>query len=290
MRLCEHLWSVWGSVFRDGKCRVAVASRGRGQGWGGRATGPRAGGPLGACRNPLGQHGALSANCPEALGAWGPGFGQEAEQRRPWGTRSGGQSGSSWSGKDSGAECPVAGPPPWCCSRGPGATPSHMTPRGCAHRFIANRDTSWETVYPAAGLSRKLIPTSIIFLIYEETKPELFLLYCKQIQVSCLDILQKSPIIINIMKVYFSEIKGKNSSIQNKFYRNLRFGLIHRLIFQSRLINYQLNITVQRLIILNTPIIFNNLKINSSIYDDNTHRYHVLNIFLKILFITLHNE
>ena len=37
-----------------------------------------------------------------------------------------------------------------------------------------------------------------------------------------------------------TEIKVKNSSIQNKFYTNLRFGLIHHLIFQSRLINYQL--------------------------------------------------
>ena len=42
------------------------------------------------------------------------------------------------------------------------------------------------------------MPTSVIFLIYEETKPELFLLYCKQIQISRLDVLQKSPIIMNI--------------------------------------------------------------------------------------------
>ena len=90
------------------------------------------------------------------------------------------------------------GPPPWWCSCGPGATPSHTILRGCSHGFIPNRNTCWETVCPAAGLGRNLMPTSVIFLIYEGTKPEPFLLYCKQIQVSCLDVLQKSPIIMNI--------------------------------------------------------------------------------------------
>ena len=71
MRIC----GVFGGQFSEtGRAGVAVASRGGGQGWGGRAAGPRAGGPLGACRNPLGQHGPFSPNCPGALGRGGQGL------------------------------------------------------------------------------------------------------------------------------------------------------------------------------------------------------------------------
>lgn len=184
MRIC----GVFGGQFSEtGRAGVAVASRGRGQGWGGL---------LGPAGTPWGSTGPSLLTAQEPW-AWGPGFGQEEEWRSPWRTGSGGQSGSS--GKDRvRPECPAPGPPPWRCSCGPGATPSHTILRGCSHGFIPNRNTRWETVCPAAGLGRNLMPTSVIFLIYEETKPELFLLYCKQIQISRLDVLQKSPIIMNI--------------------------------------------------------------------------------------------
>lgn len=48
---------------------------------------------------------------------------------------------------------------------------------------------------------------------------------------------------------------------------------------------YQLNVTGGWFISLNAPTIFNNLKINSGIYDDDNYRYHfMLNTFLKIPF------
>lgn len=195
---------MFGGQFSEtGIAGVAGASRGRGQGWGGQSCqAPRQGAsrgleePAGAGQDPLGA----------ARGPWGVGAGvwTRGGAETPGAGGSGGQSGGSWSGKDRArrwVSCSAPSPPAvqvWA-----GATASHTFLRGCSRGFIPNRNTRWQSVYPAARLSRNSTPTSMIFLIYKETKPELFLLYCKQIQVSCLDILQKSPIIINIMKIYF---------------------------------------------------------------------------------------
>ena len=188
-----------GSVFRDRKCRRGRGQQRKGAGLGGQSCWAPRGleEPAGAGQDPL----------PTAREPWGVGAGvwtRGGAEETPGGWP-GGQSGGSWRGKGRArrrVSCSAPSAPAvqvWA-----GATPSHTFLRGCPPRgLIPHRNTRWESVYPAARLSRNSIPTSMIFLIYKETKPELFLLYCKQSQVSCLDILQKSPIIINIMKIYF---------------------------------------------------------------------------------------
>ena len=127
-----------------------------------------------------------TAHEPVGPGAWtragkGGEPGGKGEESR-WKGVSGGGSGSSWSGagRITALGNPTLSFPSAPLGLGeagalelPGPTRSQGTSSHSAVHFVPNRDTPFQSVYPAAPLSGKLRPTSMIFLICKETNPDL---------------------------------------------------------------------------------------------------------------------